>query len=159
MVVLLAFVLPSIGLAQPIDISCEIEGSEYFDYLRQTHPAAGTLIYRIDVPNRSIKNIAGIFANDPITKTEFLELEAVADQAYPQLTRVPGLSGFRVIRLNRGTGRFAILHDVRDAKGKSLSQDQLDAANAALSGPDLPLLRSQLGLALSGKCAARANVF
>lgn len=155
----LAAALPCIGAAKTIDLYCEIEGSSFFEELRKTHPAAGTLVYRIDASHRSVKNIAGIFATDPILKSEWTELQIVAHQSYPQLTDIPGLTGFRVIRIDRTTGRFNITHEARNSAGRALYQHEVDIEFEKTNLPRHPFFATHVGVSADGKCAPREKIF
>lgn len=145
--------------AQPVDLYCEIEGSWFVDELKKTNPAVGTLVYRIDAGRRSVKNTAGIFATDPVSVSDWTDLQLVADQPYSQLTSIPGLSGFRVIRIDRTTGRFSITHEVRNAAGLELSQSEVNAEHEKASLPMHPLFMTHVGVAYGGQCAPRKKIF
>lgn len=159
MMTFLAAVLPCIGAAQSIDLYCEIEGSSYVEELKKTHPAAGTLVYRIDASQRSIKNTAGLFAADPVSVINWADLQITAGQPYPQLTSIPGLNGFRIIRIDRTTGQFTIAHEVRNASNRALSQGEIDAEHAKANLPAHPLFMTRVGISLDGQCAPRNKLF
>lgn len=158
-VAIIAAIVPFMCAAQTIDLYCEIEGDRATDIAKEFFPSAGTMVYQIDQSRKLMKQIYGSRSGDKLTVTQWTALDLVADIVYPNLIRIPGFFGFQVIQIDRTTGRFNITSQARDATGRALTQQEVDAEYLRANIPIDRFFHTIVGAAMRGTCAQRQKLF
>lgn len=127
------------ALAEPTWLVCRVTNNPMFDQLKETAPEAGVKTFAIDAKAKTIKQVSGLFKDDPIAVKEWTEGQIRFEQPGINAPQFAQLQEFRTTVFNRVTGSYAHAPEYRDASGRTVYGDERDQLAASSGRAQTPL--------------------